>query len=135
MRAACQGARFVFHLAAIYRFWARDPQVIYDVNVGGTLDEVAGEAVRDSGERAHAAGHDDHAGGGVAAAGDGGSDVVFGVLRNFRGGLTEKFFCEIGAARDAQLFGEDAEGVFRGDEMDAGDPVVGVEGAKQRWLR
>lgn len=36
--AACKGARFVFHLAAIYRFWARDPQVFYDVNVGGTLN-------------------------------------------------------------------------------------------------
>jgi len=37
VRAACQGARFVFHLAAIYRFWARDPRIFYDVNVGGTL--------------------------------------------------------------------------------------------------
>lgn len=44
VRAACQGAQFVFHLAAIYRFWARDPQLLYDVNVGGTvnvLDAVA----------------------------------------------------------------------------------------------
>jgi dihydroflavonol-4-reductase len=38
VRAVCAGARFVFHLAAIYRFWAKDPQVIYDVNVGGTLN-------------------------------------------------------------------------------------------------
>ena len=36
VRAVCAGARYVFHLAAIYRFWARDPQVFYDVNVGGT---------------------------------------------------------------------------------------------------
>lgn len=36
VRAACAGARFVFHLAAIYRFWARDPRIFYDVNVGGT---------------------------------------------------------------------------------------------------
>ena len=28
--AACAGARFVFHLAAIYRFWARDPRIFYD---------------------------------------------------------------------------------------------------------
>ena len=33
-----QGARYVFHLAAIYRFWARDPRIFYDVNVGGTLN-------------------------------------------------------------------------------------------------
>jgi|ERR1035441_4881955 dihydroflavonol-4-reductase len=38
VRAACAGARFVFHLAAIYRFWARDPRIFYDVNVAGTLN-------------------------------------------------------------------------------------------------
>jgi len=47
VRAACAGARFVFHLAAIYRFWARDPQVFYDVNVGGTLNMLS--AVRAAG--------------------------------------------------------------------------------------
>jgi len=41
VRAACRGARFIFHLAAIYRFWARDPQVMYDVNVGGTVNVLA----------------------------------------------------------------------------------------------
>jgi dihydroflavonol-4-reductase len=35
---ACAGARFVFHLAAVYRFWARDPRIFYEVNVGGTLN-------------------------------------------------------------------------------------------------
>jgi dihydroflavonol-4-reductase len=44
VRAVCAGARFVFHLAAIYRFWARDPQVIYDVNVGGTLNVLGAAA-------------------------------------------------------------------------------------------
>jgi dihydroflavonol-4-reductase len=47
IRAACQGARFVFHLAAIYRFWARDPRVFYDVNVGGTVNVL--DAVRAAG--------------------------------------------------------------------------------------
>lgn len=47
VRAACQGARFVFHLAAIYRFWAPDPRIIYDVNVGGTLSVL--DAVRAEG--------------------------------------------------------------------------------------
>jgi dihydroflavonol-4-reductase len=36
--AAVAGARFVFQLAAMYRFWARRPQDFYDVNVGGTLN-------------------------------------------------------------------------------------------------
>jgi len=47
VRAVCQGARFVFHLAAVYRFWARDPRIFYDVNVGGTLNVLG--AVRAGG--------------------------------------------------------------------------------------
>jgi dihydroflavonol-4-reductase len=47
VRAACKGARFVFHLAAVYRFWAPEPQIFYDVNVGGTLNVL--DAVRAAG--------------------------------------------------------------------------------------
>jgi dihydroflavonol-4-reductase len=47
VRALCTGARFVFHLAAIYRFWAQDPRIFYDVNVGGTLNVL--DAVRAAG--------------------------------------------------------------------------------------
>src|SRR5260370_18394278 len=38
VRSACEGARFVFHLAAIYRFWAKDPGLFNAVNVGGTIN-------------------------------------------------------------------------------------------------
>jgi dihydroflavonol-4-reductase len=44
VRAAAKGCRFLFHTAAIYGFWAPNPDVFYDVNVGGTrnvLDAVA----------------------------------------------------------------------------------------------
>jgi dihydroflavonol-4-reductase len=44
VRAACKGARFLFHLAAIYRFWARDPRVFYDVNVVGTRNVLEAAA-------------------------------------------------------------------------------------------
>jgi dihydroflavonol-4-reductase len=37
----CEGARFVFHLAAIYAFWARDPSRFAEVNVEGTLNVLA----------------------------------------------------------------------------------------------
>ena len=36
VRKAVEGARAVFHVAAVYRFWSRDPHEFYDVNVGGT---------------------------------------------------------------------------------------------------
>src|SRR6478735_5382478 len=35
---AVDGISTVFHLAAIYRFWAADPDLFYDVNVGGTMN-------------------------------------------------------------------------------------------------
>ncbi len=34
--AAVKGARVIFHIAALYRFWAPDPAAFYDINVGGT---------------------------------------------------------------------------------------------------
>ena len=37
---AAAGVATVFHLAAVYRFWAADPAVFYDVNIGGTQNVV-----------------------------------------------------------------------------------------------
>jgi len=42
---ACKGARFIFHLAALYRFWSKRPRDFYDVNVGGVLNIL--EAARE----------------------------------------------------------------------------------------
>ena len=36
--AAVDGMSMVFHLAAVYRFWAKDSDLFYDVNVGGTMN-------------------------------------------------------------------------------------------------
>jgi dihydroflavonol-4-reductase len=36
LAAALRGVRYLFHVAADYRFWARDPSVILRVNVDGT---------------------------------------------------------------------------------------------------
>ncbi|HUC38297.1 MAG TPA: hopanoid-associated sugar epimerase [Acidimicrobiales bacterium] len=36
VQKAIAGCRAVFHVAALYRFWARDPSDFYAVNVGGT---------------------------------------------------------------------------------------------------
>jgi dihydroflavonol-4-reductase len=45
VHAAVKGARFVFHLAALYRFWTPRPRDFYDVNVGGALNVLS--AARD----------------------------------------------------------------------------------------
>jgi dihydroflavonol-4-reductase len=45
-KRAAAGARFIFHVAADYRLWARNPQEIYDNNVAGALNAaVAARAV------------------------------------------------------------------------------------------
>jgi len=40
VRAAFDGTRYAFHLAAVYRFWARDRRIFRDVNVGGTRNVI-----------------------------------------------------------------------------------------------
>jgi hypothetical protein len=66
----------------------------------------------------------------MAAAGDGRADIGVGVLHGLGRRGAEKFFEEIVAAGDAEFFGENAEGVFGGDEVDAGYAVIGFEGAQ-----
>jgi dihydroflavonol-4-reductase len=41
LQRAMQGAKKVFHVAADYRLWAKNPQDIYDSNVGGTRNLLA----------------------------------------------------------------------------------------------
>lgn len=45
--AAVAGATLVIHTAALYRFWAPDPELFYDVNVGGTRTVLAAAAHND----------------------------------------------------------------------------------------
>lgn len=40
VRAAIDGCRFVFHAAAVYGFWAKDPAIFYEVNVTGSRNVV-----------------------------------------------------------------------------------------------
>ncbi len=44
---AAAGSRLVFHVAALYRFWARNPADFYDINVTGTRNVL--EAARSAG--------------------------------------------------------------------------------------
>ena len=50
VRRAMNGSRYVFHVAADYRLWARDPGAIYAANVDGTRN-VMQEALRAGVER------------------------------------------------------------------------------------
>ena len=44
MDRAAAGVATIFHLAAVYRFWAADPAVFYDVNIGGTQNVMRAAA-------------------------------------------------------------------------------------------
>ena len=50
VRQAIAGAAYVFHVAADYRLWARDPREIAEVNVAGTRT-IMTEALRAGVER------------------------------------------------------------------------------------
>ena len=104
--------------------------IFFEADIGGAVDEVLREAVCDGCEGSHGAGKDYHRFGGIAAAGDVGCDVGFGVLLEFGAGSAEEFFGEIVASAQVQLFGEDAEGAVGGDEVDFGDTGVGGDGAE-----
>jgi dihydroflavonol-4-reductase len=47
VQAAAKGCRAIFHVAALYRFWAPHPRDFYDINVGGTRHVI--EAARAAG--------------------------------------------------------------------------------------
>jgi dihydroflavonol-4-reductase len=44
MDRAAAGVATIFHLAAVYRFWAADPSLFYDVNIGGTRNVMRAAA-------------------------------------------------------------------------------------------
>ncbi len=44
VRKVVSGCRAVFHVAALYRFWASDPDSFYDINVGGTRNVLGAAA-------------------------------------------------------------------------------------------
>ncbi len=50
VRQVVSGCRAVFHVAALYRFWARDPSAFYAINVDGTRN-VLGAATEAGVER------------------------------------------------------------------------------------
>ena len=63
----------------------------FETDVGCPMDEIGGETVGDGSERSHGAGKDDHAVGGIAAAGDVGGDIVFGVVLQLGARRAEEF--------------------------------------------
>jgi dihydroflavonol-4-reductase len=44
VQGAINGCRAAFHVAALYRFWARDPDAFYAINVGGTRNVLGAAA-------------------------------------------------------------------------------------------
>jgi len=67
----------------------------------------------------------------MAPAGNRRADVCVGELNAFRWRVTEEFFQQAGAAGETEFLGEDAERVFRSDEVDAGDAGIGFERAEK----
>lgn len=47
LKKAMKGCKFVFHVAATYLFWSKNPQVFYETNVKGTVNVL--QSARESG--------------------------------------------------------------------------------------
>jgi hypothetical protein len=105
---------------------------LLEADVGGAFDEVGGHAIGDAGQRPHGAGQHDHSIAGSASAGNAGADVGLRVLNDFVGGgrRAEELFDQSVATAELHLFGEDAQSGFTGDEFDACDARVRMEGAQ-----
>ena len=86
-------------------------------DVGGALDEIGGETMRDAGKRAHGAGKNNHREDRAGAAGDGRADIFMREELDFFRGVAEKFFSEAISSKsfcllfidEAVFFGEDSE--------------------------
>lgn len=97
-RSCFGGQLHVAKMDAIERSFAHaenERTAFFEADIGGAMDEVAGETVGDRSERSHGARKDDHGAGGVASAGDGGADVGVAVLAELVAGSAEKLFCKI----------------------------------------
>jgi len=103
---------------------------LLEAYIGGAVDEIGCQTIRDGGEGSHGAGKNDHGLGGVASTGYAGSDVGVDVPVKLGAWESEEFFGEIVAAGEGKLFGEDAQRAFGCDEVNTGDAVVGGEGAQ-----
>jgi len=98
--------------------------LLFQANVGGSLDELSREAVGNLGQCAHAAWDHDHRVGGIGAAGNVGADVVVALRMNFLWIRAEYLLDQIAAAGYTELFGNDAQCAIAGDEVDSLDSLV-----------
>ena len=106
--------------------------IFFEANVGGALNEMPGNAVSNTGKRAHAAGQHDHRIGGIRAAGDVGPDIGVGLLLDFaRAAVSENLADEVIASAQAKFLRHDAQRAVGGDEVDGLNAVVAIHGEQK----
>jgi hypothetical protein len=66
----------------------------------------------------------------MTAAGDRRTNVRIGVLDGLGRRSPEEFFQQISPAGDAEFLGQNAQRIFGGNKMDAGDPLVSFKCAQ-----
>ena len=103
---------------------------LLEADIGGAMNQVAGETVCDGSERAHGAGQNNHRAARVTSAGNAGTDIRLAVQAKFAAGLSEEFLREIVAAAELKFLCKDAQGAIGGDEVNARDAIVGGERAQ-----
>jgi hypothetical protein len=93
------------------------PAPLLQTDIGGALHQATGHAVRDTGQRAHAAREHDHAPGWITSTGDRGTDIRIRMQLYLAGcngvrRVTEQISYQIDAAVHAEFFGQHAQRAF-----------------------
>ena len=105
--------------------------LLLERNIGGTFDELGGDAVGDARQCSHAARDHDHGISGVRAAGNVGANIGVGLKFNLGGFGTEDLFDQIIATADFELLGHNTQGAVGCDEVDVTDPVIALGGEQK----
>jgi len=133
--AGVVNAQHVFEVDAVERCFAEaedESAAFFQADIGGAREEVVADAVGDGAESSGGTGNHDHGVDGGAAGGDGCTDVFVGQAFEFPGGGSGEergeFLCV--GRDDAEFSGDEAQAGVGGDDVDARDARVGVEGAE-----
>jgi hypothetical protein len=105
--------------------------LLFQADIGGSLDEMGGDPVGDAGQGANAAWDDDHGVCGIGTARHVGADIAIGLLVDFSRLTAQKLRDEVGAALDIEFFSDDAEAAVRSDEVDSLDAAVALQHSQE----
>lgn len=103
----------------------------FESYIGGALDKLRSDAVRDARECSNTAGDDDHPIARVGTAGHIRTDIGIRLQLDLAGTLAQDPADEIAASAERKLFGEDAQGAVGSNEVHSLDAGIAFDGEQK----